>query len=97
MLMRTLSISLVALSLAAGAAAAATLSDRLQTERMTVLEVDRTGGRFKCAEHRRWIPVAKRNLQDIHPGDIVRVELTAGQQRRLVVVREAADELGSPE
>ncbi len=97
MMTRTLSISLLAMSLGASAASAATLTDRLQTDRMTVVEVDQAAGRFKCAEHRRWMSVAKRNLRDIHPGDIVRVETTAGQQRRLVVLREAVDELGSPE
>ncbi len=97
MMARTLSISLLAMSLAASAAPAATLTEGLQTDRMTVVEVDRAAGRFKCAEHRRWMPAAKRSLRDIHPGDIVRVEMTAGQQRRLVVLREAADELGSPE
>jgi hypothetical protein len=97
MMTRTLSISLVAMGLAASAAAAATLTDRMQTERMTVLEVDRAAGRFKCAEHRRWTSVAKTNLQDVHPGDIVRVEPTGGQLSRLVVLRAAADELSSPE
>jgi translation initiation factor IF-1 len=97
MVTRTLSISLVAMSLAASAAVAATLTERMQTERMTVLEVDRAAGRFKCAEHRRWMPVVKKNLQDVHPGDIVRVEPTAGQPSRLVVLRAAADELSSPE
>ena len=97
MMTRTLSISLVVMGLAASAAVAATLTDRLQTERMTVVKVDRAAGRFKCAEHARWTPVVKMDLQDVQPGDIVRVERAAGRSARLVVLRAASDELGGPE
>ena len=55
MRIRTLTVVFVA----ASAALAAGLTERLQTERMTVLDVDEAAGRFQCAEHRRWTTVAK--------------------------------------
>jgi hypothetical protein len=36
-------------------------------------------------------------LDDLNPGDIVRVETRAGQPQRIVVVRRVWDELSSPE
>ena len=97
MLTRSFSISLAVVTMAASAAVAATLTERLQAERMTVVGVDRTAGRFLCAEHRRWTPVVKADLRDVHPGDIVRVEHATGKPAHIVVVRTGVDELASPE
>jgi hypothetical protein len=77
--------------------AVAGITDRLQSDRMTVLNVDRAAARFQCVEHRTWTPVAKDSLAGIAQGDIVRVEKAAGQRARLVLVRTAAEELSSPE
>src|SRR5262245_23358700 len=97
MLMRTLSIGAMAISLATSAAVAADLTDRLQAQRMTVVKVDQAGGRFLCAEHRRWTAVDKTNLGSIHPGDIVAVEKNGGRLAHLVLLRAAPDELMIPE
>lgn len=77
--------------------AVAGITERLQSDRMTVLNVDRMSGRFQCVEHRTWTPVAKDSLTGISQGDIVRVEKAAGQRTRLSLVRTAAEELSSPE
>jgi nitrous oxidase accessory protein NosD len=97
MLVRGLSIGAAAVALAASAAMAASLSEQMQTGRMTVLEVDQGSGRFMCVEHLKWTAVERANLDAIRQGDIVRVEKREGQPARLVVVRNAADELTSPE
>jgi hypothetical protein len=81
---------------AASAALAAGLTEQLQTERMTVLKVDRATGQYQCVEHRRWTSVAKDSLALVQEGDIVRVEPAAGRPR-LVLLRLASDELASPE
>ena len=97
MLMRTLSISLAAVTMAAGTALAADVTERLRMERMTVVGVDQVAGRFLCAEHHRWMRVVKADLRNVHAGDIVRVEHATGKPTHIVVVRAAADELASPE
>ena len=97
MLKRTFPFSLAAVVLAASAALAAGLTDRLQAERMTVVKVDHAAGRFECAEHRRWTVVLRADLREVHPGDIVKVEPAKGKPARMVVVRTAADEIASPE
>lgn len=97
MLTRTFSIGLAVVAMAASGAAAANLTERMQAERMTVIGVDQAGGRFQCAEHRRWTRVIKADLRGVNLGDIVRVEHAAGKPTRIVVVRAAADELSSPE
>src|SRR5262249_32601699 len=97
MVTRTLSISLAVMTIAGSAAMAATLTERLQAERRTVVRVDQAPGRFQCAEHRRWTTVAKADLQDVRPGDIVAVEHAPGKLTHIMVVRTAAEELTSPE
>jgi hypothetical protein len=96
MLKRVLSITGVAVVLTATVAAAG-LSESLQTSRMTVLKVDRAGGRFLCVEHQKWGSVARTDLSGVGPGDIVRVTRQDGKPARLVVLRTAADELSSVE
>jgi hypothetical protein len=97
MLTRTISIGVAIVTMAASAALAANLTERLQGERMTVVGIDQAVGRFLCAEHRRWTPVVKADLRDVRPGDIVRVERATGKPAHIVVVRTATDELASPE
>ncbi len=97
MLMRALSIGVMASSVAASAAMAAGLTERLEAERMTVVKVDQSGGRFLCAEHRHWTSVARKDLATVNPGDIVRAGRVPNRPTRLVVLRTAADELTSPE
>src|SRR5262245_16889139 len=74
MLKRALSIGVMAISVAASAAMAGSLTERLESERMTVIKVDPAAGRFLCAEHRHWTSVAKNDLATVLPGDVVRTE-----------------------
>jgi len=53
-----LSAGLVVATMTASVAVAG-ITERLQSDRMTVLNVDRMSGRFQCVEHRTWTPVAK--------------------------------------
>jgi hypothetical protein len=96
MRIRTLAMAVGVVFVAASAALAAGLTERLQTERMTVLKVDRAAGQYQCVEHRRWTSVAKDSLALVQEGDIVRVEPASGRPR-LVRLRLASDELASPE
>jgi hypothetical protein len=97
MVIRAISAGAVAVVVAASAAMAAGLTERLQTSRMTVLQVDKASGKFMCVEHYKWTAVDRSTLGSVQPGDIVRVEGTNGGPARLVVLRTAADELTSPE
>ena len=97
MITRTLTISVAVLSLATSAALAASLTERLQTERMTVVKVDRANQRFFCAEHRHWTRVSTTDVALMSSGDIVSVHRQDGQLPRVTVVRTAAEELASPE
>ncbi len=96
MRIRTLAMAVGVVFVAASAALAAGWTERLQTERMTVLKVDRAAGQYLCVEHQRWTSVAKDSLASVQTGDIVRLEPAAGRPR-LVVLRTASDELASPE
>jgi hypothetical protein len=97
MRIRTFAMAVGVVFVAASAALAAGLTERLQTERMTVLRVDRSSGQFQCAEHRHWMTATTDSLASVGTGDIVRVERTGGLPARLIVLRSAADELASPE
>jgi hypothetical protein len=94
---RALSISLAAMTLTATVVAASSLTERLESSRMTVLKVDAQTGRFLCVEHQRWTPVVKADALTVQPGDIVRVTRQDGKPARLLVLRTAAEELASPE
>lgn len=97
MRIRTLTMAVGVVLLTASMVSAAGLTEGLQTERLTVLKVDHAAGQFQCAEHRRWITVAKDSIARVRPGDIVRLERANGRPARVVVLRAAADELASPE
>ena len=97
MVTRVLSITTAVVSLAVSAAIAASLTDQMQTTRMTVVQVDRSAGKFLCAEHRRWTVVSAADLKVVGSGDIVKVERRDGQAARITVLRHASDELSSPE
>jgi len=94
---KAFSISVVILSLAASAALAAGLTERMQTERMTVAKVDQQGNRFFCAEHQRWTYVSKADAAALSAGDIISLDARLGERAKVRVVRTAAQELGSPE
>ena len=97
MMRKALWISVAAISLGTSAALAGGFTERMATERMTVVQVDPAGGRFLCAEHRRWTRIARPDASALGAGDIVTVHRPAGGPTRVTVVRTAADELASPE
>ena len=97
MINKTLAISVAVVSLGASAALAGGFTERLASERMTVVQVDRAQGRFLCAEHGRWTAIAKTDAVAVGSGDIVTVHRPPSGPARLTVVRTAADELSSPE
>lgn len=97
MRMRWVLLGLASLALTGSALAAVSLTERLEARRMTVIEVDRDAGAFLCAEHRRWIPVLRTDLQGIEPGDIVRVDRKDGHPTRLMALRTASDGLAGAE
>ena len=76
--------------------AASSLSERMEA-RMTVLKTDPATGRIQCVEHRSWTSVVSSDLQSVQAGDIVRMQPQANGEMRIVVLRTAADEIGSPE
>ncbi len=112
MRIRALSITLAALVLA-GPAFAQSLTDLLQTQRMTVLEVKKEAGRIYCLEadglrvvefgNGAPMPlvvtdtVQKGDLSLLRPGDVIKVESRNGRAHRITVLRRAADEIASPE
>jgi hypothetical protein len=81
----------------ATSALAAGFTERLQTDRMTVAQIDQARARFLCAEHRRWNPVPTEDLIGLGAGDIVMIERLEGRVAKVRVVRTAAEEMGSPE
>ena len=97
MMNKILSATVAVVSLVSSAAVAASLTERMETERMTVLKVDRVHARFLCAEHRHWTWISKSDATRLTSGDIVSLDRQQGRLPRVTVVRTAAEELGSPE
>jgi hypothetical protein len=97
--MRRLSTALAIVCVTGSAALAATgtLTELMQSSRMTVVTVDRAGSRFLCAEHHKWTAVAPADLNGVKPGDIVRVERGQDRAAHLTVLRDAVEEIASPE
>ena len=96
MIRKAISMTLALASLATPALAA-DLTERVMTERMTVVKVDRAQGRFLCAEHRHWTWISKQDIALIGTGDIVSLERQPRRLPRVRVLRTAAEELTSPE
>lgn len=84
-------------AISATVVAASNLTERISSERMTILKMEPSTGRFQCVEHRSWYPVVKSDLRGLQPGDIVRLEPQPNGDPRLIRLRTAADELGSSE
>lgn len=66
MISRAIALSVAAVSMATASVFAADLTERLMSERMTVVKVDRAHGRFLCAEHRHWTWISKQGA--VEPG-----------------------------
>ena len=87
------------------------LTEWLRDSRVMVVEVDKDKGRLRvkgdadvcsdisCSEGTVVVAddEAHATLDTLNPGDIVRVESTPGQPRRIVVLRRVWEELTSPE
>ena len=89
---------------------AQSLTDLLQKSRLTVVEVDKAAGRLRvrddsevCTDltcHGSMVVTDEESRADlglINPGDIIKVESKAGRPEKIVVVRRAWNEFGSPE
>ena len=97
MINRVLWTTVGVVSLVTSAAVAASLTEQMAMDRMTVLKVDRVHARFLCAEHRHWTWISKGDVARLTTGDIVSLDRQQGRLPRVTVVRTAAEELGSPE
>jgi len=86
-----------AMAVSATVVGAASLTDLIDSSRMTIVKTDLVAGRFFCAEHRRWAPAVKAALRTLQAGDVVRVDRQPSGPAHLVLLRTAADELSSPE
>jgi len=86
------------------------LTERLQTVRLTVVQVDAARGRLRvrgeadvcseitCGEQTLVVSDEGRGgLEALKPGDIVKIEPAAVQPQRIIIVRRAWDETASPE
>ena len=100
------------LFLAVDPAGAGGLTDSLQAERMTVVEVNATYGQIVCVNgnpekrivHRvaSGVPVIsevgqKVGLGSLNPGDIIKAHVRDGQMRQIIILRRAWAEIGAPE
>jgi hypothetical protein len=86
------------------------LTEQLQTVRLTVVDVDAAQGRLRvrgeadvcseitCGEQTLVVSDEGRGgLESLQPGDIVKIEPAGGRAQRVVIVRRAWNETASPE
>ena len=100
------------LCLAGDRASAGGLTDALQSERLTVIEVNATHGHLVSVngnpEHRivhraaRGVLVLSEagqtvGLGSVHPGDIIKAHVRDGQTQQIIILRRAWAEIGTPE
>ena len=93
-------------------AGAGGLTDALQSERMTVVEVNAAHGQIVCVNgkpeervvHRvaSGVPVIseagqKVGLGSLNPGDIIKAHVRDGQMRQIIILRRAWADIGAPE
>ena len=89
---------------------AQSLTDLIQTSRLTVVAVDKDAGRLRVRDDAEMCTdlscqgslvvtdeESRADLGLINPGDIIKVESKAGRPEKIVVVRRAWNEIGSPE
>ena len=89
---------------------AQSLTDLIQKSRLTVIEVDKGGGRLRVRDDSEMCTdltcqgslvvteeESRADLGLINPGDIIKVESNAGRPEKIVVVRRAWEEYASPE
>jgi len=89
---------------------AQSLTDFLQTNRLTVVGINKEAGRVRvrdaadmCTDLTCQGTVVvtdaeqKADLDLLNPGDIIKVETQDGRAQRIVVLRRAWDEIASPE
>jgi hypothetical protein len=92
-------------------AVAENLTNAIQTDRMTVMEINRTAGQIVCVNSRGRVHVHKLtndavvvtdekktgDLGSLNTGDVIKAELRAGRIQKIVVLRHAWHEAASPE
>ncbi len=89
---------------------AQSLTDLIQKSRLTVVEVDKEAGRLRVRDDAEVCTdltclgslvvtdeESRADLGLINPGDIIKVESKGGRPEKIVVVRRAWNEFGSPE
>ena len=89
---------------------AQSLTDLLQKSRLTVVDVDKAAGRLRVRDDADLCSdlscqgslvvtegESKADLGLINPGDIIKVESKDGRAEKIVVLRRAWEEFGSPE
>ena len=94
-------------------AVAQSMTGSLQTDRMTVLQVNKEAGQIYCLEadgrlrvvefHNGAVPLIvtdkeqRADLRLLHAGDLIKVEGKDGRAHKIVVLRQAWAEQASPE
>jgi hypothetical protein len=108
MVTRAIGMIMTATMLSASAAWAGSLTAELERDRMTVVEVDKAAGavRLRNSVSTSWLQApgatiiaphaTKRDLGLLHTGDIVRLRRD-GEALTIIILRTAADEIGSSE
>jgi len=89
---------------------ARSLTDFLQTSRLTVVDIDKEAGRVRVRDAADMCTditcqgtlvvtdeEQKADLGLLHRGDIIKVDAQDGKARKIVVLRRAWDEIASPE
>ncbi len=90
---------------------AQSLTEWLQESRLTVVEVDPASGRLRvrgaaevCSDlscRREAVVVTDEGVSEdlgaLNPGDIIKVEASAGRADKIIVLRRAWEEFASPE
>ena len=100
------------LFLAVDLAGAGGITESVQSDRMTVVEVNATHGQIVCVNgkpeerivHRVNSGVSviseagqKVGLGSLNPGDIIKAHVRDGQMRQIIILRRAWAEIGAPE
>jgi hypothetical protein len=92
-------------------AVAENLTNAIQTERMTVMEINKNAGQLVCVNSRGRVHVHKLtndavvvtdekktgDLGTLNTGDVIKAQLRAGRIQKIVVLRHAWHEGASPE
>ena len=98
MVTRVTGTLMAAMVLFGSAAWAQSPTDSLQSDRLTVVKIDKASGAvlLKNGVSASWHSAGKRDIDGLGAGDIVRVSAN-GSGHTITILRRAADEIASPE